>query len=556
MESFYGGRKGASFTLVKSYDSIEQMNAEFLEGASSLGVVGYGEYVLIDTIVNGQRYSDPDNGKIYRRGFEGAEYVGQIVGPKGAAPELSWTSYVNLLDQDLVSTGQLTVDNQSLVPGYVEHSDGSITRNAEIKYAYINLKNDKGDIIGATLGMQIPYTSFVFDVDSEYVSFFEHAVAERQNDSGPFYEHWLLTLPQGVTGEGIRGLNTATVADATLTNKDSATKEILQYQHVQHEIGDGADKYDKEIITTHFLADYNIVDKVVVQDDGSIVVKYTAKNDDTYEKMMKWISSTGLSDTGTFTINYNNGAVDTLENFLTWVKDINLTQEGLFTVEYNNDKIQNYSTTLVWAKDLIIADDGTLTVKYNTGDTTVYNQFLKSITNVQIKTDETGAERFYITDNTKTTYAVGDPLNYIEETVVTEGSSDNPYHLYVYYTDPNKRGDKTYNGKTGWTDLGYVRGDLESVGIIGSFESVASLQLDGEWLTPQEVEGYDTNKAGWGYTIGNEIWFYDYNQKIWYTPGSFIAAAGKVATVASEDSVPDMQTGGIWFISESSKVLE
>lgn len=125
--SFYGGRRGASFVIVKKYRCIqepaednENMNrvirvdlgytdmtkpisaadrnkwlAEhcMVTGFSQGGAyktVNYDEYVIIDTL----NLNDADNGKIFRRGYDynnsmgGAEYIGQIVGPAGMSPHV------------------------------------------------------------------------------------------------------------------------------------------------------------------------------------------------------------------------------------------------------------------------------------------------------------------------------------------------------------------------------------------------------------------------------------------------------------------------------------
>lgn len=60
----------------------------FDKGVNSLNDVGYGEYVIIDSVTNLDNYDDPDNGKLYRRGhgIQGAydaEYICQVSGPQG-----------------------------------------------------------------------------------------------------------------------------------------------------------------------------------------------------------------------------------------------------------------------------------------------------------------------------------------------------------------------------------------------------------------------------------------------------------------------------------------
>jgi hypothetical protein len=72
--SFYGGRRGASFIIAKSYESIAAMIADF--GTDNCSV-GYDEYVMISP----SNTNDTDNGKLYRRGYSsnslnGAIYIG------------------------------------------------------------------------------------------------------------------------------------------------------------------------------------------------------------------------------------------------------------------------------------------------------------------------------------------------------------------------------------------------------------------------------------------------------------------------------------------------
>jgi hypothetical protein len=63
--SFYGGRRGASFVIVKNYLDIPSMTADFVQG-NSFKEVAFDEYVLI----NNPNKNHPDNGKIFRRGYD------------------------------------------------------------------------------------------------------------------------------------------------------------------------------------------------------------------------------------------------------------------------------------------------------------------------------------------------------------------------------------------------------------------------------------------------------------------------------------------------------
>lgn len=83
-ESFYGGRRGASFIIAKSFTSKEEMIAEFQKG-SAYKEVKFDEYVLISSEDRTYR----ENGNVYKRGYDytndlgGAVFIGRFSGPSG-----------------------------------------------------------------------------------------------------------------------------------------------------------------------------------------------------------------------------------------------------------------------------------------------------------------------------------------------------------------------------------------------------------------------------------------------------------------------------------------
>ena len=104
MSSFYGGKQGRTYHLVTNYGSVQEMVTQFAKGGSYTEV-NYGQYVIIDT----PSKEDPENGCIYRRGFNykeqstnsiqnpgaGAIYIGKISGPTGKTPDIAATATVN-----------------------------------------------------------------------------------------------------------------------------------------------------------------------------------------------------------------------------------------------------------------------------------------------------------------------------------------------------------------------------------------------------------------------------------------------------------------------------
>ena len=295
MYSFYGGKEGRTYDLVACYDSIYQMVCAFQDGAANVDAK-YNEYVIIDTIINRNDKTDPENGIIYRRGLNfnekfdpqnilagdeshslspddtieitlkgqidqrytdetipetgteivwpvprfkhyeyylrngdeglevelhpgelivdetdtplfnivwknfvtnpggGAEYVGQVVGPQGESP------LTQLVDWDTFEEEYLhNVDNTEPVKGGLLASrrpgyDGS-EYNDDIKYGYCNVRDAQGNVYGAVLSMDLPYTIFKFEFESgsaygpviRTVSTYQDLPSETEVDKDVYY---------------------------------------------------------------------------------------------------------------------------------------------------------------------------------------------------------------------------------------------------------------------------------------------------------------------------------------------------------------------------------
>ena len=200
--SFYGGRRGASFVIAKRYSTIAEMVAAFSQGGD-YKTVNYDEYVLIDT----ENKNNPDNGKIYRRGYEynnsmgGAIYEGQIVGPAGLAPhtEMHTIDEVEQIEQreDFTyrrGSGEYSPIGENIIPGkYVEPGTGIIKYNDKISWAYCSVRDMNSHESTAHIGFKFPYT--VIDYTTTSVSTYENgnyadtSAAMRIDDgSHPFYE--------------------------------------------------------------------------------------------------------------------------------------------------------------------------------------------------------------------------------------------------------------------------------------------------------------------------------------------------------------------------------
>lgn len=248
--SFYGGKSGISYRLIQHYDSIADMCAAFSKGGS-YNEVGYGEYVIIDTIVNNNQKSNPQNGIIYRRGFNytediaaapvpsdykdpttgnldpaayktaftayvlapgaGAEYIGQIVGPQGETPELH-----------IVKESEIT-DGATSGAGEIDSVAGDTQDN--ITYKYATLKDKDGNVYGCQLGITIPY--YVLHLSAEEVSPYD-APAElaEQTVNRPFTGSWKISVPKGKHGADVNNL---------VVNKDDEEAQYFEVTRTNYE---------------------------------------------------------------------------------------------------------------------------------------------------------------------------------------------------------------------------------------------------------------------------------------------------------------------------------
>lgn len=211
--SFYGGRQGAPFIIVKSFSTIEEMVENFKKGIE-YNIVNFDEYVVIDTV----NKSDLNNGKIYRRGKDftnelgGAIYIGQVAGAPGAAPHLELTTIQDIKEttegqEDAYRKGEGSYSpvDENLIPGKYEEN-GEIKFNDEIQWAYCSIVDENGVSGTAQIGFTFPY--LVVDYTADLVeSDYAEPLFERTDDaSHPFYQSWHLHIPRGEKGTSIQNL--------------------------------------------------------------------------------------------------------------------------------------------------------------------------------------------------------------------------------------------------------------------------------------------------------------------------------------------------------------
>ena len=335
--SFYGGRRGASFVIAKRYLTIAEMVAAFSQGGD-YKTVNYDEYVLIDT----ENKNNPDNGKIYRRGYEynnsmgGAIYEGQIVGPAGLAPhtEMHTIDEVEQIQEreDFTyrrGSGEYSPVGGNIIPGkYVEPGTGIIKYNDKISWAYCSVRDMNSHESTAHIGFKFPYT--VIDYTTTSVSTYENgdyadtSAATRTDDgSHPFYEKWNISIPKGVKGDAFKNFRVM-VADNTIQSytgqSDDITnnRQVLVYDYYHYDEKENGD------MKTYYVGDYNKISNITVSATGLVTIEYTHDDDDTYQLRIPTsvsINTGSTEGTGTqkVVITYANGDTEEIGQPLNYI---------------------------------------------------------------------------------------------------------------------------------------------------------------------------------------------------------------------------------------------
>lgn len=259
MNSFYGGKQGRTYHIVARYDSVSDMVKAFKNGGAYTEV-NYGQYVLIDTVLNRNNRSERENGLLYRRGFNyiqdyvipptktenqtdqdfykrwrqwvqhpggGAIYIGQIVGPEGRTPEVSLEDWETFLNQPANQTsGNETFGSKSAI---VVNDYSSGKSDKEIQVGYINIKTAEGDVEGGYLSMNIPKLEIeaVLDSADPYATAsIEEKEGSEDSIGFPFWYKWHFTIPSGKHGQDIQDIKIETGSE-TEEKKDAFGEDIV-----------------------------------------------------------------------------------------------------------------------------------------------------------------------------------------------------------------------------------------------------------------------------------------------------------------------------------------
>ena len=169
------------FVIARRFSTVDEMHLFFAK-SSTLSEVSYGQYVLIDTVLK----ADRDNGKIYCRGFNGAEYIGQIVGPQGPAPEIHFVEHNETQD------GQVAYAiGQNFYKGLPLENEGDPNK---LYCSWENIQDDDHNVKGVALDLQIPYHHFGFSANP--ANWWEQAKVVGDDINSSHYHDYFVEIPK------------------------------------------------------------------------------------------------------------------------------------------------------------------------------------------------------------------------------------------------------------------------------------------------------------------------------------------------------------------------
>ena len=473
----------------------------FSEGVATLDEVNYQEYVLIDTITNLNEYSNPDNGKIYRRGFDvnngmqGAEYIGRITGPQGYNTGIQLDTFSNVGKINNPIEEQIIYSD--LVPGGVkkqvsDESTGEVTEkleeNRNIECVYANVLDESGNVLHTKIGFKFPYLVNTFKSDlvapyglpSNLISETDkdgNILSKEHSNNNPFYRHWSIKIPYGKKGDSVELIRKQpTVAPEGINYYTSLynLKKNISPIALESSVEFSSDKYliDEDDEEENKIAYIKLEENkfVKAEDCTNNKVFYKIRNYNTKEEGILSIPieigdidsiiKTNLDKNGILTIYYDNGKEEIAKNKIRWINDIKLNTEGdnpnyKLHVTYNtldsDGRIEekDIGKSIRWIENLEVnKDDKKLYVTYNipktdeTSKIEAISEPIRSIENLYVDGEN---KKLCVTYNTpregkdSKTEEISEPIRWIENLQVNSGEKDNQ-KLHVTYNTPKANG--------------------------------------------------------------------------------------------------------------------
>ena len=389
MESFYGGRPGASFIIVKTFQTIAKMKQAFQKG-TGYNQVYFDEYV---TIYNTSEPAYKYNGNVYRRGYDinnglgGAQYVGNITGPAGPPTYIepyphgkivrggNITQNMSLFTNDVKDTANNNPNKYNMVEVYngkdafeivpgAEKVNGTYTNfkdNIFFRYYFVMDEQNRNQIM--RIGFKIPYPVFNFQV--ERINADEQPWI-RKIDTGnhKFFHNWKVGLPIAVKGDCVTKFSVLTVQTIdgipnnskinysfySTSTEEQKAKRKSDLDNKQSILVCNIVKYNKKGQAlppeTYYVYDFNIIKNIDINAQGYLI--FTLPDGSQVSSgvsILPKINNFHLNEYGEMSIDWTNtdksSGTSTLENEVKWIHDIDFDNDGGLVLTWNTKKRNN-----------------------------------------------------------------------------------------------------------------------------------------------------------------------------------------------------------------------
>lgn len=441
MSSFYGGQRGISFDLTRTYPSKESMILDF---SSPDCTVAFGQYVSIDS-------SDADRGSIFKRtldfsnGENGAVLVGKITGKEGINAKIKVVPYSSIADvidyipienptgnpsengwyeksgDDYVQTQDTTIEEKVYYEQIISNQD-EIFINVDtisgkdisdsISFKTETVYEAESNTYETKYGIQLPYNVIEFESGTTQ----EKTVEIVPQVSEPFYQKYLLKFPPCLDGDSVKAM-------AFATEKNKSSFGDIYYSPENKTVIPAAEFrdmlvykiYDTSTETSSWykLCDFTQANLSYDKEKNCFIFLDSKLN--VVEVPIKNLENVSLSETGILTLYYQDGSANP-----TWelvdnetIKNQNPSSLGLWE-QYEEDGQIKYRKT---EDTTVQSDKNYYRRKYVTVQVLNQNNPLKWIKSISLGDDKNS---FVVTYNTNEQQVFLSPINSLKELEYTD----------------------------------------------------------------------------------------------------------------------------------------
>lgn len=377
MDSFYGENPDGFF-IVKTFTTYAALAQAF--NNPNYNDVKYGQYAMVSVLPDNddppgsaQEYAQ-NNGKVYKRGFDGPEYICRITGPAGPPSKLNIVTIADARTGSQENDLTASLTNGGLVPGKEDEN----TYNDSIKWNFYH--EDVGGEDQVNLGFEIPYPTFDFEAESASIDEPRILMDYKENDiidgekAHPFHTNLKLQLPLKRNGSSIDNLRVVIAeendgvdysaieeAEANLLKQNNTP--ILVYEKTEYDV------YNNPTTTLKFASEFTLFSNIDVSNQGYLqfwipgVEGYPDPSPIvTSIPIIPTITNVELSETGFISLTFqdfrgNTTTMQINENPISWIKDINYTSKGGLTITWNTEEEQGQAdTTTIEPTETFITD--------------------------------------------------------------------------------------------------------------------------------------------------------------------------------------------------------